>query len=121
MPVLVVARLGAYGDGDHASGWDPDSVQAGWADQAREAARRAGRLPAVPRVQLVIFTEGRCVQAMHRGPYAGEPRTLALMEAFMDQPGLVPTGLHHELYLSDMRETAPQKMRTILRQPARAA
>src|SRR6266704_3404011 len=73
MPVLVVARLGAYGDGDHASGWDPDSVQAGWADQAREAARQAGRLPAVPRVQLVIFTEGRCVQAMHRGPAPATP------------------------------------------------
>jgi len=43
------------------------------------------------------------------------------MEAFMDQSGLVPNGLYHELYLSDMRETAPQKMRTILRQPARAA
>ena len=53
-------------------------------------------------------------------PYPGEPRTLALM-AFMDQSGLVPNGLYHELYLSDMRETAPQKMRTILRQPARAA
>ena len=37
------------------------------------------------------------------------------------QPGLVPTGLYHELYLSDVRETAPQKMRTIMRQPARAA
>ena len=67
---------------------------------------------------------------LHRGPVcAGDapralprrPRTLALMEAFMDQPGLVPNGLYHELYLSDMRETAPQKMRTILRQPARAA
>jgi hypothetical protein len=43
------------------------------------------------------------------------------MEAFMDQPGLVPTGLRHELYLSDVRETAPQKMRTIMRQPVRAA
>jgi len=43
------------------------------------------------------------------------------MEAFMDQPGLVPDGLDRELYLSDVRETAPQKMRTILRQPARAA
>jgi hypothetical protein len=88
----------------------PDSVQAGWADQAREAARQAGRLPAVPQVQLVISTEGRC-----------EPRTLALIEAFMDQSGLVPDGLHHELYLSDMRERLPQKMRTILRQPVRAA
>jgi hypothetical protein len=121
MPVLVVARLGAYGDGDHASGWDPDSAQAGWADQAREAVRQAGRLPAVRRVQLVIFAEGRCVQAMYRGPGPGAPRTLALMEAFMDQSGLVPDGLHHELYLSDVRERLPQKMRTVLRQPVRAA
>jgi hypothetical protein len=99
----------------------PDPVQSGWADQAREAAREAERLPAVSRVQLVTFTEGQCVQAMHHGPYADEPRTLALMEALMEQSGLVPNGLHHELYLSDVRETAPQKMRTILRQPVRAA
>ena len=99
----------------------PDSVQAGWADQAREAARQAARLATVSRVQLVTFTEGQCVQAMHHGPYADEPRTLALMEAFMERSGLVPYGLHHELYLSDVHETAPQKMRTILRQPVRAA
>jgi hypothetical protein len=99
----------------------PDSVQAGWADQAREAAREAERLATVSRVQLVIFTEGQCVQAMHHGPYADEPRTLALMEECMEQSGLVPNGLHHELYLSDVRETAPEQMRTILRQPVRAA
>jgi hypothetical protein len=121
MPVLVVARLGAYGDGDHASGWDPDSVQAGWADQAREAARRAGRLPAVPRVQLVSSPRAGVCRRCTAGLPPASPGTLALMEAFMDQPGLVPDGLYHELYLSDMRETAPQKMRTILRQPVRAA
>jgi hypothetical protein len=82
----------------------PDRVEAPWADQARESARGA---EAVDRVQLVTFTEGTCVQAMHHGPYADEPVTLARMNDLMDAVGLVPNGLHHEIYLSDVRETRP--------------
>jgi hypothetical protein len=44
-------------------------------------------------VQLVTFTEGLCVQALHRGPYAEEPKTLAQMDAHMRNAGLVPNGL----------------------------
>jgi hypothetical protein len=98
----------------------PDPVEAPWVDRAREAAREAAGLAAVSRVQLVTFTEGRCVQLLHRGPYADEPRSLARMGEFMGRSGLVPNGLHHELYLSDVRETAPEELRTILRQPVRA-
>ncbi|MCG5219463.1 GyrI-like domain-containing protein [Streptosporangium soli] len=95
----------------------PDSAEAVWADEAREAAEH----PAAARVQLVTFTEGLCVQALHSGPYAEEPKTLALMDAHMRDAGLVLNGLHHEIYLSDLRETDPEKMRTILRHPVRPA
>jgi hypothetical protein len=97
----------------------PDGADAAWADQAREAAR--AQSPAVSRVQLVTFTEGRCVQLLHLGPYGEEPRSLARMDALMQAERLVPNGLHHEIYLSDVQETDPAKMRTILRQPVRAA
>ncbi|MFI0357896.1 GyrI-like domain-containing protein [Actinomadura sp. 9N407] len=97
----------------------PDGAEASWVDQAREMARPQS--PAVSRAQLVTFTEGRCVQVLHEGPYSEEPRSLARMEALMDAEGLVPNGLHHEVYLSDVRETDPEKLRTILRQPVRSA
>ncbi|GAB2450685.1 hypothetical protein GCM10027187_18050 [Streptosporangium sandarakinum] len=99
-------------DGPVGAAWDD-----AWVDEAREAARH----PAAARVQLVTFTEGLCVQALHRGPYAEEPKTLARMEAHIRDAGFVPNGLHHEIYLSDVRETDPEKMRTILRQPVRSA
>jgi hypothetical protein len=94
----------------------PDAVEDAWYDEARQAAPH----PAAARVQLVTFTEGLCVQALHRGAYADEPRTLARMYAYLSDAGLVPNGLHHEIYLSDVRETDPEKMRTILRHPVKA-
>jgi hypothetical protein len=52
---------------------------------------------------------------------AQEPKTLARIDRFIQERGLVANGLHHELYLSDVRETDPAKMQTILRQPVRAS
>jgi hypothetical protein len=97
----------------------PDAVEPFWVDRAREAALLTER--AAPRVQLVTFAEGRCVQALHAGPYADEPRTLGEMDRLMQREGLARHGLHHEIYLSDVRETDPERMRTILRQPVRPA
>jgi hypothetical protein len=76
-------------------------------------------VPAAARVQRVTFTEGRCVQMLHRGPYADEPASLAEMDALMKAEGLAVNGLHHEIYLSDPAEPDQAKARTILRQPVR--
>jgi hypothetical protein len=57
----------------------PESV----APAAVEAARQATGLPTAARVQLVVFTEGRCVQAMHHGAYDQEPKTLTRIDRFM--------------------------------------
>ena len=54
---------------------------------------------------------------MHIGPFADEPRTLALMEAYAAEHGYTYRGKHHEIYLSDFRKTAPEKLKTILRHP----
>ena len=59
---------------------------------------------------------------LHVGPYGDEGPVLArLHDEFLPAHGLVPTGRHHEVYLSDARRVAPAKLRTVLRQPVTAA
>jgi hypothetical protein len=81
-----------------------------------KAATKVGR-EVVDRVRLERFREGRCAQMMHHGPYADEGPNIALLHEFIRASGLVPAGKHHEIYLSDPRRSAPEKMRTVLRQP----
>lgn len=70
------------------------------------------------------FTEGLCVQCMHTGAYNEEPKTLKLIDAFIRennlQKDLDDKRRHHEIYLSDPKKTAPEKMKTVLRIPVRA-
>jgi hypothetical protein len=68
-------------------------------------------------VYVARLREGRCVQAMHVGPYEDEPATISRMLAHADARGLTPRGRHHEIYLSDPNQTAPQWLRTIVRLP----
>lgn len=70
-------------------------------------------------VRFAHWTEGEAIQAMHIGPYATEPETLARMEDFMDANGMTMNGRHHEIYLSDPRKAAAGNTRTILRHPVR--
>ncbi|MBN1773921.1 MAG: GyrI-like domain-containing protein [Deltaproteobacteria bacterium] len=76
-------------------------------------AKRGDLLP--NRVRLERIEEGRCVQALHVGPYAKESETVRRMVAYARERGLQPCGFHHEIYLSDPRATPPEKLRTILR------
>ena len=57
---------------------------------------------------------------MHVGPYATEPPTIERLHAFIAEQGLQRRGKHHEIYLSDPRRSAPEKMKTIIRQPVAA-
>lgn len=67
------------------------------------------------------LSEGRCVQTLHLGSFDDEGPVLARMHAeFIPENGLRMTGRHHEIYLSDFRKVAPEKLRTILRQPVAA-
>jgi hypothetical protein len=63
---------------------------------------------------------GRSAQILHVGPYSDEPATVERLHAFIAEQGLRPSGRHHEIYLSDARRTAPERLRTILRQPVEA-
>jgi hypothetical protein len=71
-------------------------------------------------VRFEHVAEGRCAQVLHRGPYADEGPTLAALHAFIAEQGYALTGTHHEIYLGDPRRTAPERLRTIIRQPVAA-
>ena len=76
-----------------------------------------GKPETVRSVKLVDITEGPCVQMLHVGPYTEEHESIHKMRTFATQLGKSFSGRHHEIYLSDPRRVAPEKLRTILRQP----
>jgi len=83
-----------------------------------EAAMRKKK--AVDGVRFASYGEGRSVQVLHVGSYDDEaPVLAALHREYLPEHGLTFNGRHHEIYLSDPRRTAPEKLRTILRQPVR--
>ncbi len=63
-----------------------------------------------------VFAEGPSAQLMHIGPYAEERPTIERLHAGVEAAGFHPVGRHHELYLGDPRRSAPERLRTILRQ-----
>ncbi|MFG3704414.1 GyrI-like domain-containing protein [Micromonospora sp. NPDC047670] len=72
--------------------------------------------------RLETLSEGRCVQTLHLGSFDDEAEVLArLHHEFVPGNGLRMAGRHHEIYLSDFRRVAPEKQRTILRQPVTIA
>jgi len=73
----------------------------------------------VNEVRLERIDEGECVQILHVGPYSAEPESLEKMKRFMEEKGLIPHGFHHEIYLTDPRRTAKERLKTILRQPVK--
>ena len=71
---------------------------------------------ALDRLRFEPFTEGRCAQILHIGPFSEEGPTIEKLHQFIDTRGK-RTGEHHEIYLSDIRRAAPEKWKTIIRQP----
>ena len=71
-----------------------------------------------PTLRFEPFHEGLSVQILHIGPYSAEAPTIArLHQEFLPSNGLVENGHHHEIYLGEPRRTAPEKLKTVLRQP----
>jgi len=75
--------------------------------------------PGLDKLRFEPFREGRCVQVLHLGPYSEEAPTIERMKDYMNERGLVRNGHHHEIYMGDPRRAAPEKLRTILRQPVK--
>ena len=76
------------------------------------------------KVEFLTYDEGLCVQCMHIGPYDNETATVALMHQYMAAQGyaldITDSRYHHEIYLSDARKTAPDKLKTVIRHPIKA-
>ncbi|MDT0308666.1 GyrI-like domain-containing protein [Streptomyces sp. DSM 44917] len=100
----------------------PDWITDEQVAQAKEAALAKKGLPAIEAVRPETLREGTSAQLLHLGSYDDEGPALArLHHAYLAANGLRPSGHHHEVYLSDPRRTAPARLRTVLRQPVRAA
>lgn len=119
--------MAAFQDGDKAQwDWTLMLMTPDWID--RESVGSAiGQVAAkdpparLSDVRFETLDEGLCAQTLHIGPFDDEgPVLRELHDQFIPGQGLTPTGRHHEIYLSDFRRTAPERLRTILRQPVAA-
>lgn len=98
----------------------PDWVTLEMFEEARSQVGRKKDLPELSNLRLEKYHEGLCVQIMHIGSYDDEAPTLEKMHhEFIPQNGYEMVGKHHEIYLSDPRKVAAEKLKTVLRQPVR--
>ena len=100
----------------------PDWIDQAMVDAAVEQVAAKDPPARLGDVRFDLLDEGLCVQTLHVGAFDDEgPVLQKLHEEFIPNQGLTPTGHHHEVYFSDFRRTAPDKLRTLLRQPVAQA
>jgi hypothetical protein len=97
----------------------PEHIDSAAVEAAIADVRRKKAPPAIDGVRLEAFDEGLAVHVLHIGPYSAEKPDIDRLHARILELGCVPTGRHHEIYLSDPGRTAPEKLKTIIRQPMR--
>ena len=95
----------------------PEFVTPDLVDGAIEKVRTKKNPPALSKVRFKSFREGLGAQILHVGPYSEEGPTIEKLHTFIQESGRELTGKHHEIYLGDPRRAAPEKLRTIIRQP----
>ena len=98
----------------------PDALTADLVERLAEQVAVKKSMPAARELRLISFEEGAAAQVLHVGPYATEAPTIARLHEFIRQQGFTFDGhhhKHHEIYLGDPRRSAPEKLRTIIRQP----
>lgn len=75
------------------------------------------------KVEFLTYDEGLCVQCMHIGSYDSEPETVQMIHDYMKSQGyeldITDERLHHEIYLSDARRVAPERLKTVIRHPVK--
>ena len=98
----------------------PDFVTESVFKQARAEAEKKKKTD-MSKAEFITVSEGLCVQSMHIGSYDSEPTTILKMREFAEKNGysedLSDTRLHHEIYLSDPRRCAPERLKTVIRHP----
>ena len=95
----------------------PDFITKGMVQEAMEEVKTKKDPVSLPMVRFESFSEGKAAQIMHIGPFSEEGPTIEKVHSFIEENGSRRRGRHHEIYLSDMRRTAPEKWKTIIRQP----
>ena len=95
----------------------PDFVTAVHIAEAKEQVKKKKGLVAVDLLKFEQFEEGKAVQIMHIGPYADEAPTIQKLHDHILELGGELTGKHHEIYINDPSRTAPERLKTVIRQP----
>ncbi|MBI1276614.1 MAG: hypothetical protein GC179_00660 [Anaerolineaceae bacterium] len=95
----------------------PEQITREFYDSAVEVVRRKKNPELLPNCRFEMLDEGRAAQIMHIGPYSAEMPNIERVHAYIAKRGGVPTGKHHEIYVGDPRKSAPEKLKTVLRQP----
>ncbi len=85
--------------------------------KALEEVKKKKNLPFLSKIRLENLHEGLSAQILYVGHYDAEHTTIEKIHAFIKEKGYKFSGKHHEIYLSDPRKTAPEKLKTIIRQP----
>lgn len=92
-----------------------------WAIEEAGKKKKEDFLNQINKVEFLTYDEGLCVQCMHIGSYDSEPETIKIMHDFMTAQGyeldITEKRLHHEIYLSDARRVAPERLKTVIRHP----
>lgn len=111
-------------DFDDKSDWDwtlmlaqPPIVTQELVVETVAAVRARRQMDDLDLVRFERFSEGSCAHVLHRGPFSAERPALERLYEFVKREGYMPVGKHHEIYLTDPQRTAPERMRTIIRQP----
>ena len=96
----------------------PEAVTPAWFEEARRLAAKKVPAELLAQARLEPYAEGLSAQIMYTGPYSAEGPTIAALHQFIADQGLRLRGKHHEIYMSDFRRTPPEKLLTVIRQPA---
>jgi hypothetical protein len=92
-------------------------IDAAVIDAAAVEAKAMKDFASLSAVRYERWAEGTSAQIQHIGPYATEPASIMALHTAIAEHGSTPRGRHHEIYLGDPRTAAPERLRTILRQP----
>jgi hypothetical protein len=95
----------------------PDSITADIVTTAREITREKKDPALLDNVRFETYHEGKAVQLLHIGSYDDETPAVARLHQYIADNGWSLSGTHHEIYLNDPRKVAPEKLKTVIRQP----
>lgn len=95
----------------------PDFITNSMIDRAIKEVKEKKNPPALSKIRFDSFHEGLSAQIMHIGPYSAEGPTIEKLHGFIEDEGYKMRGRHHEIYLSDVRRTKPERLKTVIRQP----